>query len=299
MIKDKLIKWIKEYTEQTNAKGYVIGISGGKDSGCVAALLCAAVGPDKVLGVLMPNGVQSDISDSYETCKFLGIDYQVVNIQKSYNDIINQIESVPEVLYPGDEASYHAATEMNCDTYNITSEAAINIAPRLRMTTLYAIAQSRGYRVAGTGNRSERYVGYCTKWGDMAADINPIAGLTMHEVLDLGDELGLPYHLVHKTPSDGLCGLSDEDKMGFTYRQLDDYILKGSSGDEKVDEIIEKRHLLSAHKRGVYAPAYCIDEVDYAHYHWREDECYDSENDYLDMTGITFCDLTMICDVEE
>ena len=143
-MKDKLIKWIQNYTEQTNAKGYVLGISGGKDSSVTAALLCEAIGKDKVLGILMPNGVQSDISDSYEVCKVLGIDCQVVNIQSSYNDIINQIESVPEVLYPGDEASYHEVTEINCDTYNVTTESRINIAPRLRMTTLYAIAQSRG-----------------------------------------------------------------------------------------------------------------------------------------------------------
>lgn len=297
-MKDKLIKWVQSYTEQTNAKGYVLGISGGKDSAVVAALLCEAIGKDKVLGILMPNGTQSDISDSYEVCEVLGIDYQVVNIRESYDAIFKQIESTPEVLYPGDDGGYCARTNKALE-YGITKEAAINIAPRLRMTTLYTIAQSVGYRVAGTGNRSERYVGYCTKWGDMAADINPIAGLTMHEVLDLGDELGLPHHLVHKTPSDGLCGLSDEDKMGFTYRQLDDYILKGSSGDEKVDKVIKKKHLMSAHKRGVYAPAYCIDEVDYAHYHWREDECHDFENDHLDMTGVPYCNWTMICDVEE
>jgi NAD+ synthase len=297
-MKDKLIKWVQSYTEQTNAKGYVLGISGGKDSAVVAALLCEAIGKDKVLGILMPNGGQKDISDSYEVCEVLGIDYQVVNIRESYDAIFKQIESTPEVLYPGDDGGYCAMTTKGLN-YDITKEAAINIAPRLRMTTLYTIAQSVGYRVAGTGNRSERYVGYCTKWGDMAADINPIAGLTMHEVLDLGDELGLPHHLVHKTPSDGLCGLSDEDKMGFTYRQLDDYILKGSSGDEKVDKVIKKKHLMSAHKRGVYAPAYCIDEVDYAHYHWREDECHDFENDHLDMTGVPYCDWTMICDVEE
>lgn len=221
----------------------------------------------------MPNGAQSDISDSYEVCRVLGIDYQVVNIENSYDAIISQIESVPEALYPGNEASYHAATEVNIDTYNITSAAAIDIAPRVRMTTLYAIAQSLGYRVAGTGNRSERAVGYCTKWGDMASDIDPIAGLTATEVVILGDLLNLPKELVHKTPADGLTGVSDEEKFGFSYEDLDKFIMVGTSGKANVDELISDRISKSRHKLGVYAPAYVVTEVYRDLHYWRATEC--------------------------
>lgn len=254
-MKETIVNWIREYSEATNTKGYVIGISGGKDSTVVAKLLCDAVGSEKVLGVLMPNGEQKDIKDSIEVCNLLGIDYQVVNIHDSYLNIISQIENNVEVLYPGDDGSFSAKTNKDHE-YWVSKESKINIAPRLRMITLYTIAQSLGYRVCGTGNRSERYVGYTTKWGDSAADINPIAGLTCSDVIKLGDELGLPHHLVHKIPSDGLTGMSDEEKFGFTYDQLDRYITQEPTDDvpDEVIRLIDEKHKKSTHKNGVYAP---------------------------------------------
>lgn len=218
----EIISFLKEYQEHTHVKGYVLGISGGKDSTVVAKLLVDSIGKENVLGILMPNGKQKDISDSIKVCKFLGIDFQEVNIQDSYNAIIRQIETIPNPI----TSVFHAATEVNIHTYNITYKALTNVAPRIRMTTLYAIAQSLGYRVAGTGNKSEAFVGWFTKWGDGVCDIDPIAHLTCTEVIELGDYLGLPYDLVHKTPADGLTGKSDEENLGFTYAEIDRLIYK-------------------------------------------------------------------------
>lgn len=241
-MKSLIIKGIQKYVEETNAKGFVIGISGGKDSTIVAKLLVEAIGKDKVLGIMMPNGVQSDINDSKRVCELLGIEYMIVQIEDTYKSLINSIE------YRDKDKSFNLIS--TGESVIVSDKSKTNIPPRLRMTTLYAIAQSIGYRVAGTGNRSERYVGWFTKHGDGGFDYNPIAPLCCTEVIKLGDELGLPYDLVHKTPSDGLTGKSDEDNLGFTYEQLDNYILEGKSGDEDVDKKIENLHNLSKHKLG-------------------------------------------------
>ena len=247
----RIIEFLKDYQLKTNVKGYVIGISGGKDSTIVAKLLVDAIGSDKVLGILMPNGKQSDLSDSIEVCRLLNIDYQIVNIKQSYDAIVNQIEDCVSGLFPGDYVQ-KAVTEVNNDTYYVTKQAKTNIAPRLRMTTLYAIAQSLGYRVAGTGNYSEHYIGWCTKWGDMACDINPIAHLTCTDVVALGDYLKLPEHLVHKIPADGLTDKSDEDNFVFTYSELDRFLTKGESNvDVSIASKIIKMHDRSTHKDNV------------------------------------------------
>lgn len=240
-MKTKLIEWIKKYTEESHAKGYVVNISGGKDSTVVAALLVEAVGTDKVLGILQPNGEQKDISDSIRVCKYLGIEYKIVNIMESVNSIINSIERNP--------------TEINIINHKIDDKTLTNIPPRIRMTVARAVAQSIGYRFAGTGNLSERYIGWFTKDGDSSCDFNIIAGLTCTQVIKLGDELGIPHDLVHKTPADGLTGKSDEDNFGFTYEQLDNYILNGTSGNKEVDELIRIKHEQSIHKYGVYTPS--------------------------------------------
>lgn len=202
---ERVIDFIRSYTDTTSAKGYVIGISSGKDSTVVAKLLVDAVGKDKVFGVLMPNGPQKDIEDSITVCDYLGINFVTVNIRQTYAELIGAIDR---------------------NDMFVSTKAIINIPPRLRMTVLYTIAQSKGYRVAGTGNASEAFIGWCTKWGDMACDINPIAHLTCTEVIELGDYMGLPHDLVHKTPADGLTGKSDEENFGFTYKELDDLIEK-------------------------------------------------------------------------
>ncbi len=232
-ISKDIINWIKDYfNAQPGANGAVIGISGGKDSSVAAKLLVEALGKERVFGVLMPNGEQKDISDSLRVVDILGISYKTVNIEKPYKGILDGIVE---------------------DTLSI--DAKINIPPRLRMTTLYAIGAALHYRVCGTGNKSEGFVGYTTKWGDNAFDFNPIGDLTTEEVVAIGDYLGLPYELTHKTPSDGLSGQSDEEKLGFTYKQLNDYIENGSSKDTEIDEKIRLKHEYNKHK-GILSPKY-------------------------------------------
>lgn len=229
-VKTKIINWLNEYKEKTNAKGVVLGVSGGKDSTVVAMLSKLVFGSDNVFGVIMPNGDQKDIDDSLTICKTLDIPYIIVNIKDSYDAILNQIHGV-----------------------EVSDKAKTNIPPRLRMTTLYAIAQTLGYRVIGTGNASERYIGWFTKYGDGGCDLNPIAHLTCTEVVKLGKELckefNLSEELIIKKPADGLTGKSDEENFGFTYKQLDDYIrMVDGSGSKEVDEKIEKLHKYSEHK---------------------------------------------------
>lgn len=223
---ERIIQWIREYFEaQPGAKGAVLGISGGKDSTVVSKLLVEALGKERVFGVLMPNGEQKDIEDSLRVVKNLGIEYKIVNIEKAYNGLLDGLEGI-----------------------ELTDQAKTNIPPRLRMTTLYAIGASMNYRVSGTGNKSERFVGYTTKWGDSACDFNPIGNLDTEEVVAVGDALGLPYELTHKTPSDGLCGKSDEDNLGFTYNQVNEYMVKGTTRDKELDEKIRLKNEYNKHK---------------------------------------------------
>ena len=226
---NKIIEWIKNwFLENGPTAKAVIGISGGKDSSITAALLVKALGKERVYGVLMPNGTQTDIEDSYKIIKELDIDYCIINIESSYNALLNEIGKNVE----------------------ITNDIKINMPPRLRMTTLYAIAQSfkEGGRVANTCNLSEDYIGYSTKYGDSAGDFAPLADLTVNQVLQIGDYLGINKTLVHKTPSDGLSGLSDEEKIGFTYEVLDKYIETGICEDEKVKEKIDRMYKNNLHK---------------------------------------------------
>ena len=222
-VTNKIANWIKTQSQKANAKGFVLGISGGKDSGVVAGLLCRAVGKENVFGVLMPNGQQSDMDDSVMLCKHLGFDYKIVNISKMYNELVS-------------------ATEVTA------KQALMNIPPRLRMSVLYSIAAEKNYLVCGTGNLSEKYVGYCTKWGDAACDLNPISTLTTEEVIKVGQFLELPEQVILKAPSDGLCGLTDEDNLGFSYEVLNKYIRSGVCEDKNILKIIKQKHKLSQHK---------------------------------------------------
>lgn len=224
-----VIQWIKDYYKDNSDGKVIIGISGGKDSTICAALLVEALGADRVIGVLMPNGEQNDISDSYRVCEYLDIKPIEINIGNSYNLLVSRV----------------------CDGMHIIPEMIrTNLPSRLRMSTLYAVAALYpNSRVVNTSNLSERYIGYSTKFGDGAGDFSPLGELTVREVLMIGDDLGLPYNLVHKTPSDGMSGKSDEDKIGFTYDELDNYILYVEDGcsDETVAKI-EKMHKANQHK---------------------------------------------------
>ncbi len=231
-VKDQVVQWIRDWFE-VNGKGCnaVIGISGGKDSSTVAALCVEALGVDRVIGVTMPNGVQKDISDSMKLINHLRIRHYNINIADTYNALMNTI-----------------GAEIKADGTEISRQTIINMPPRLRMTTLYAISQSLNGRVANTCNLSEDWVGYSTRYGDAAGDFAPLGGLTVAEVKAIGRELGLPEDLVDKTPSDGLSGKSDEDNLGFTYAVLDRYIRTGVCDDPKTKASIDDKHVKNLFK---------------------------------------------------
>ena len=233
----RIIEWLT-ILKKSGCKGVALGLSGGKDSTVVAMLAVKVWGIENVRGVIMPNHNWDDVEDALAITRTLGIQYDIMPIRTVYAALTNNLIA--------------------------SQQAKTNIAPRIRMTLLYAIAQTFGYRVIGTGNRSERYIGWCTKHGDMACDFNPIAHLTCGQVIEIGlalaDDFGLDSKYIVKTPADGLTGASDEDNFGFTYEQLDNYILKGTSGSKKVDKKISHMHDITAHK--LQMPAVLADYCD-------------------------------------
>lgn len=220
-----IVDGLRQWAENTGAGNapMVLGISGGKDSTVVAALCVRAFGPERVVGVLMPNGYQSDIDDAYAVCKFLGIDY-----------IVSNIADAVQAEYDAFDRLKNTVTS-NGYKFAPNEQVRINIPPRVRMTRLYAISQSIGGRVINTCNASENFVGYSTRWGDDTGDISLLGSLFVSEVVEIGMYLGLPENLVKKVPSDGLCGKTDEDNLGFTYGQLEDVAL---GRVEEVDDAI-------------------------------------------------------------
>ena len=247
--KNDIVQWIRDYFAQNGPScDAVIGISGGKDSSVTAALLVEALGKDRVIGVLMPNGVQCDISDSEEIVSLLGIPHVTINIKAAVDGLAEEINARLA------QGALEGSTALSRDSM-------INLPPRIRMSTLYAIGQARpnGARVVNTCNRSEDYIGYSTKFGDAAGDFSPMSHLLVHEVIQIGDLLGLPERLTRKTPSDGLSGLSDEDKIGFTYAVLDHYILTGECDDEETRKKIDRMHALNLHKLQLM-PAFSLEE---------------------------------------
>ena len=215
-MKTEILTWLKDWFDKNGKDcNAVIGISGGKDSSVVAALCVEALGKDRVIGVLMPDGEQTDISDSYKLVEHLGIRYININISKTKGALFDAM------LF----------SEGNFKVENITEQAIQNLPPRLRMSTLYLVSQCMNGRVLNTCNLSETLLGWETRWGDAVGDVAPLADLTVQEVKQLGYELGLPKDLIEKVPSDGLCGSSDEEKMGISYKVLDDYIRQGHIGN--------------------------------------------------------------------
>lgn len=235
--KNEIVKWIREWFDKNGRDcNAIIGISGGKDSSVVAALCVEALGKDRVLGVLMPQGEQSDIGDAYALVNHLGIDSITVDIQDAVGDIVC---SIFNGLIGNTVLGKNFQTISSDD---ISEQSRINLPPRVRMATLYAVSQSFNGRVANTCNLSEDYVGYSTRWGDSVGDFSPIANFTTDEVVAIGLMCGLPEELVVKTPADGLCGKTDEDNLGFSYAVLNKYIRTGECENEYVRHRIDSLH---------------------------------------------------------
>ncbi|MBQ8572497.1 MAG: NAD(+) synthase [Ruminococcus sp.] len=226
-VKNGVVNWIKEFFEG-NGKDCkaVLGISGGKDSSVVAALCVEALGKDRVVGVLMPCGEQADIDMAKLLVEHLGIEHYVINIKDAVEGIKN---AMPE-------------------GFELSNQSLINLPPRIRMSTVYAVSQSVNGRVANTCNLSEDWVGYSTRYGDSVGDFSPLSRLTVNEVKAIGRELGLPAVLVDKVPSDGLTGKTDEDNLGFTYEVLDKYIRTGEIEDMDAKERIDRLHKMNQFK---------------------------------------------------
>lgn len=225
---DELTVWIRNWFEENGKDcNAIVGISGGKDSSVAAALCVRALGVDRVIGVLMPNGEQSDIAMSRLLVEHLGIRHFVVNIRDGYQGLLGEVRR---------------------QLGDVSRDTEINLAPRLRMATLYAVAQSNNGRVVNTCNLSEDWVGYSTRYGDSAGDFSPLSMLCVREVKALGRELGLPECLVEKVPIDGLCGQTDEEKLGFTYATLDAYIRDGVDPDAATKARIDRLYKLNRFK---------------------------------------------------
>ena len=238
MIKDiekevnEITKWIRSYVEESRADGVVIGNSGGKDSATVIALAHKALGKEKVLTIAMPcNSIKTDIEDAKLIADTFELPLIEVNLGATFSALENEID---KIVTPKEEWRL--------------KEAKINAKPRLRMTTLYYIAQNLNYLVLGTGNKCEATVGYTTKWGDSASDLNPIGDFTVDEVLQIGAYLGVPDKIIKKAPNDGLGGLTDKEKLGVTYKQIAEYIETGKT-DENAMKIIIQKEKASMHKR--------------------------------------------------
>ncbi len=224
-IKNECVEWIREFFRENGPDcNAVIGISGGKDSSVAAALCVEALGKDRVIGVLMPCGVQHDIDMAELLVNHLDIKHFTVNIK----DAVDGLSSA----FP----------------FVLSNQSKVNLPPRIRMATVYAVAQSFNGRVVNTCNLSEDWVGYSTRYGDAAGDFSPMANLTVQEVKAIGRELGLPDVLVDKVPIDGLCGKTDEENLGFTYQELDRYIREGVIDDPKKKELIDRKHKMNLFK---------------------------------------------------
>jgi len=241
--RDKLVQAVKELALSQGFDRVVIGISGGKDSTVCAAICARALGRENVYGVMMPDGTQKDISDSIKVCDALGINKRTVNIGPIHEALKAAVDQYPEQIPKN-------LTEAGEYAIPFSKESDINVGPRLRMTTLRYIAQAIGARLVGTGNLSEATVGYCTKDGDTSCDFALLGKLTSIEVVEVGLSMEeLPKELVKKTPTDGLSGMSDEEKMGLSYQDIHAYIRKGTCGDPQTDEKIRKREQANMHKR--------------------------------------------------
>ena len=224
--------FVKNGNENTKA---VIGISGGKDSTVAAALLVRALGKNRVIGVMMPQNHQDDLDDAYAVCETLGIEHYVINIGPTCDELYK---------------SFVGNTKLT-----LIPQIETNAPSRIRMNLLYMVAAAVGGRVINTGNASELYVGYTTKYGDLAGDFAILRDYYVRDVYAIGDVLTeLPHELVHKAPGDGMSGKTDEDNMGFTYEVLDAYLLDFVNPDYDTLRNIEERHKRNIHKEDIRIP---------------------------------------------
>ncbi len=224
-VKNECVQWIRDFFEKNGKDcNAVVGISGGKDSSIVAALCVEALGRERVIGVLMPNGEQADIDKALMLVDFLKIKHYIVNIKDAVDGLI---KSIP---------------------FELSEQSLTNLPPRIRMSTLYAVSQSNNGRVANTCNLSEDWVGYSTRYGDSVGDFSPCSNITVDEMKQIGRLIGLPAELVDKVPTDGLCGKTDEEKLGFTYAELDRYIRTGEIDNPVSKERIDRLHKLNLFK---------------------------------------------------
>lgn len=229
---EAICNWIKDYFIQNGPEAKaVIGMSGGKDSTIAAALLVKALGPERVIGVMMPNGKQVDKNMAAFACDTVGI----------------LPENRFEVNIAGPMAALYQTVDMDMEELPIVYS---NTPARMRMIVLYMIAGKYHGRVVNTCNYSEDYVGYSTKYGDAAGDFGIFCNYCVREILEIGDALGLPPVLVHKIPTDGMCGKTDEDNLGFTYATLDAYIRDNIIPEDfEIYKNIYMKHKMSEHKR--------------------------------------------------
>ena len=236
-VKDGCVAWIRDFFDNNGKDcNAVVGISGGKDSSIVAALCVEALGRERVVGVLMPDGHQADIDMAYLLVEHLGIRHFVVDIHDAVEGVKKNIKGL-----------------------ELSNQSVVNLPPRIRMATLYAVSQSVNGRVANTCNLSEDWVGYSTRYGDSVGDFSPCSHITVQEMKQIGRLLGLPAVLVDKVPSDGLCGKTDEDNLGFTYAELDRYIRTG-----EIDDPVKKERIDTLHRRNLFKlelmPSYIPEE---------------------------------------
>ena len=230
--KNDIVQWIRDWFDKNGKDcNAIIGISGGKDSSIVAALCVEALGKDRVIGIQMPNGVQTDINYADEIIEYLDIKHYKCNIEDAFMSIFNFIGNT---LGPN----------------NITDQTIINLPPRLRMSVLYAYSQSLNGRVANTCNMSETFVGYETIFGDAAGDFAPLKNYTVSEVIGIGRALRLPDKFINKVSSDGLCGKSDEDSLGVTYNQIDNFIssMEGVPTKEFIENAEANKKIQTMHE---------------------------------------------------
>lgn len=234
---NNIVDFIKKYYKDNNLGGAILGISGGKDSGVVAALLVKALGKENVIGVTLPcHSKEEDRIDAKLISDYYGIELINFDITSTFDAFKDELKSL--------------GTFANEEVKN----SDINLKPRLRMSTLYYLAalysalKGKTYLVAGTSNKCELYVGYFTKGGDSVHDISLIADYTVEEVIKLGEYLKVPEKVLYKTPNDGLSNLTDEDKLGVKYKDIATYMEDSTLLDKDTGEKIEKLHKNNLHK---------------------------------------------------